>query len=149
MHKKYYKTDNRKAFYDARIKDQNGCCAICGMETRLVIDHDHETGIMRGLLCYTHNTALGMFADNPELLVRAAEYLKEHNIVAYKKTKRATDPYKNYLKAKELIPSLLKDPKYISDRARARELAKLTGCKESTAQTRICRARKNSLTTTS
>jgi hypothetical protein len=43
----------------------------------LVIDHDHTTGEVRGLLCPTCNAGLGHFKDSPELLLKAALYLQK------------------------------------------------------------------------
>lgn len=63
--------------YDALISSQTSC-AICGQvedNRRLVVDHDHATGKVRGLLCNKCNTALGLFKDDPELLSRAIEYI--------------------------------------------------------------------------
>ena len=58
--------------YDQMVEDQDGCCAICGGEVdRLRVDHDHETGGVRGLLCHGCNTALGLMADDPERLLAA------------------------------------------------------------------------------
>ena len=60
---------------------QGGACAIClqiPQKGRLYADHCHRTSKPRGLLCSDCNMALGMFKDNPELLLRAAEYLKTH-----------------------------------------------------------------------
>jgi hypothetical protein len=55
-----------------------GFCAICD-ETypSLQIDHDHATGVVRGLLCQRCNSGLGMFQDNERLLLNAISYLKE------------------------------------------------------------------------
>lgn len=75
--------------YNAMIKGQNGLCAICGNpetatnrvtgETiNLAVDHDHETGKVRALLCKGCNTGLGSFRDDPELLIVAALYLEKH-----------------------------------------------------------------------
>lgn len=52
-------------------------CLICGSDKRLVLDHDHKTGQVRGRLCGTCNSGLGMFRDSPELLVSAIEYLED------------------------------------------------------------------------
>ncbi len=68
--------------YDAILRLQNGGCAICEQvaapSKRLVVDHDHVTGKVRGLLCDKHNRALGFFGDDAEMLTRAAMYLTEH-----------------------------------------------------------------------
>lgn len=71
--------------FDDMLALQAGCCAICGCEPdeanghrhkhRLCIDHDHKTGIVRGLLCTTCNGGLGYFRDDPERLLMAYEYL--------------------------------------------------------------------------
>ncbi len=57
---------------------QGGGCAICGKrpgKVSLHVDHDHETGEVRGLLCVGCNNALGQFRDDLELLARASDYL--------------------------------------------------------------------------
>ena len=69
--------------YNKMFEEQNGCCAICGehqTETnkRLVIDHNHITGDVRKLLCSKCNVGLGMFKDNPELLEKAAQYIRQN-----------------------------------------------------------------------
>lgn len=51
-------------------------CAICKTPTSLVVDHDHKTGKVRGLLCHLCNSSLGGFRDSPELLQSAVEYLQ-------------------------------------------------------------------------
>jgi len=51
-------------------------CVICGIETNVVVDHDHATGDVRGGLCQGCNLGLGHFKDNPETLRLAALYLE-------------------------------------------------------------------------
>jgi hypothetical protein len=68
------------AQYRAILIKQDAGCAICGVSqsdkgARLSVDHDHLTGMVRGLLCRACNRSLGGFKDDPELLRRAAEYL--------------------------------------------------------------------------
>lgn len=53
-------------------------CEVCAeTEGRIAFDHNHETGIYRGLLCTRCNVALGMSKDNPELLEKMAKYLRD------------------------------------------------------------------------
>lgn len=57
---------------------QDGRCAICHSlpgKRLLAVDHDHETGRVRALLCANCNTALGHLKDDPDLLRKAADYL--------------------------------------------------------------------------
>ena len=68
--------------YQEKLKYQNYGCAICKKKQTtkaLAVDHCHTTGKIRSLLCGPCNTGLGQFQDNPDLLLKAAEYLKEHN----------------------------------------------------------------------
>lgn len=62
--------------YAKLLDDQSGKCAICNSSTKLVIDHCHSSGQVRGLLCTTCNTGLGMFKDTPDFLINAIKYLK-------------------------------------------------------------------------
>lgn len=66
------------------LNQQNSQCKICKVQLSFDstekhvtphIDHDHQTGQIRGLLCSTCNTGLGMFGDSPELLIEASAYL--------------------------------------------------------------------------
>ena len=61
----------------AEIKATTKECVICGSEEPLVVDHDHKTGKVRGMLCNHCNRGLGHFCDDPELMEFAAEYLRE------------------------------------------------------------------------
>jgi hypothetical protein len=70
--------------YWEMFEAQEGCCDICRRPpqgdhyNRLVVDHNHKTGTVRGLLCNSCNVVLGHSGDNAEVLRRAAEYLKEN-----------------------------------------------------------------------
>jgi len=64
--------------YEALLGKQGNVCAICGDAPKgkaLAIDHDHETGTIRGLLCDHCNMGLGHFKDDPDLLLAAVKYL--------------------------------------------------------------------------
>ncbi len=58
------------------MNEHKGCCAICGESLDVMnIDHCHETGRVRGLLCNNCNCALGLFKDNEDIVLSAAYYL--------------------------------------------------------------------------
>jgi hypothetical protein len=61
--------------YADMLADQGFVCAICQGDHKLNIDHDHETGKVRGLLCTSCNVALGAFKDDIESLYRAIRYM--------------------------------------------------------------------------
>lgn len=77
--------------FDEMVAAQGGVCAICGQapvavkgiapalrparDPVLHIDHDHETGRVRGLLCTRCNSGIGFFGDNAKLLRVAVKYL--------------------------------------------------------------------------
>lgn len=68
--------------YDELLARQDGGCAICGsrdhaLEYQLAVDHDHETGRVRGLLCHRCNLGIGQFGDDLDLLRKAIKYLEE------------------------------------------------------------------------
>ena len=56
---------------------QEGKCSICNTSPKgnLSVDHNHQTGKVRGLLCSQCNLGLGIFQDNPNLLLKATAYL--------------------------------------------------------------------------
>lgn len=66
------------AEYDAMVNRQKGLCAICGRDPdyELVVDHDHETGTVRGLLCQGCNAGLAYLGDGVEPLEKALAYLR-------------------------------------------------------------------------
>lgn len=63
--------------FNAMFQTQNGKCAICfkDLGTKYCIDHCHSTGAVRGLLCYSCNSGIGLLQDSPHLLQCAIEYL--------------------------------------------------------------------------
>ena len=70
--------------YDSILISQSGSCAICktkdpgGENGRFCVDHDHKTGIVRGLLCNPCNWGIGHLRDNPEILRSAIQYLEKN-----------------------------------------------------------------------
>lgn len=70
--------DMTVARYDHMLETQDGRCKLCRREVDgpLVVDHNHETGEVRGLLCSTCNTGLGKFGDDPTQLRAALAYLE-------------------------------------------------------------------------
>ena len=84
----YYKKkyDLSLVEYAKLFKIQKGVCATCGNRTKvnLYVDHDHQTGKVRGLLCLRCNLGIGYFQDNPKALLSAATYLKPNkNLIWY------------------------------------------------------------------
>lgn len=61
------------------IKTTTHECVICGDDGPLVVDHDHKSGQIRGLLCNHCNRGLGHFRDDPDLLEFARIYLLSAN----------------------------------------------------------------------
>jgi hypothetical protein len=61
------------------LAEQNGLCAVCHAATAVHVDHDHETGAVRSLLCFNCNGGLGQFRDDPVVLRAAADYVEEHH----------------------------------------------------------------------
>ena len=69
-----------KSEFDRKWRDQGKTCAICGARRRrgepvFALDHDHATGMIRGILCHNCNRALGLANDDIRLLERAIKYL--------------------------------------------------------------------------
>ncbi len=65
--------------YDEMFEAQNGLCAVCGKPPssgrHLVVEHDHDTDEVRGLTCDSCNLGIGLFHNDPDLLIAAAMYL--------------------------------------------------------------------------
>ncbi|WP_218005167.1 endonuclease VII domain-containing protein [Actinomadura macra] len=58
------------------IARQGGVCVICLREEAKHVDHSHLTGVVRGILCFRCNGALGQFHDDPRCLGAAADYVE-------------------------------------------------------------------------
>lgn len=74
--------------YDLILEKQNGVCAICKEDEKVIdgqskklkplsVDHCHETGKIRGLLCTACNTGIGLLKHEPYLLLNAAKYCEQ------------------------------------------------------------------------
>ena len=75
LRKKYGLT---KEGYDWLFAQQNGVCAICRKPAKnysLSVDHDHETGVVRGLLCVTCNYLVGLIEGRPDVYDAVQRYL--------------------------------------------------------------------------
>jgi len=96
-HPSYSKRDNEKRFpryiknkygidikiYNEMARDQKGLCAICGKKNsrgyRLVVDHNHKSKKIRGLLCQSCNLMIGSAHESPFILQQASTYIRIHN----------------------------------------------------------------------
>jgi len=100
------------AYYEEKFAEQGGVCKLCSREAkdaynpknRLCIDHCHETGIIRGLLCTDCNRALGLMRDNKEILFNAIEYLNYSR--SEQKVKDEINKYLSNLEGDELIDAI-------------------------------------------
>ncbi len=63
--------------FDEMVEAQGGTCAVCDQKPEHV-DHDHETGMVRGILCFNCNQALGNVRDDPAVLQGLIDYLGRH-----------------------------------------------------------------------
>jgi hypothetical protein len=70
--------------YKTMYEAQEGCCKICSIKEkhapnqRLCVDHDHDTGAVRGLLCGKCNSAIGLLQDSSEFTIKATTYLQDN-----------------------------------------------------------------------
>ena len=74
--------------YLEMLKEQDNKCFLCKEEgfvmdklkhkLKLVVDHCHESGTVRKLLCHNCNRALGLFKDKPEVIQSAVDYIREY-----------------------------------------------------------------------
>ncbi len=77
-----------KEYYNLIFQQQGGVCLVCGKSETvmfrgkikyLAVDHNHQTGKIRGLLCQKCNQALGLLGENPVIIKSLLGYLKECN----------------------------------------------------------------------
>jgi hypothetical protein len=70
-----------EADYERILAAQGGGCAICGRlpaSRNLHVDHDHDAGYVRGLLCFACNVAIGHLRDDPMIATKLLDYLERH-----------------------------------------------------------------------
>ena len=99
--KEWYKENKEKALndnykykygisleeYSEKLREQNHKCKICKKDETevfkqtLYVDHNHDTGEVRGLLCHPCNAGLGHFKEQEDLLEAAKQYIKEYKNV--------------------------------------------------------------------
>ena len=90
--KRTYRSSNLKYYYNLTLEEyenmltsQEGCCEICKMHyslvprQRLCVDHCHETGKIRALLCHHCNSALGQVKESLEVLESMKKYIQTHS----------------------------------------------------------------------
>lgn len=96
-HKRRHRRSNLKRLYglsleqyDELLKQQNGCCWICGTDKPggnhgnhgyLAVDHNHKTGELRGLLCSQCNLGVGHVRDNVDIVAEMINYLNKHKLI--------------------------------------------------------------------
>ena len=61
---------------DLMIAAPESLCALCRKRPAVQVDHDHETGAVRGILCLLCNAGLGAFRDDPDIIASAIDYLE-------------------------------------------------------------------------
>lgn len=72
-------------WYDEQLALQDGGCKICGTKDpgkglkHFHVDHSHETGKVRGLLCHACNVGIGLFKEDVKLIEKAIEYVNRHS----------------------------------------------------------------------
>lgn len=68
--------------YDELMEQYAGkSCPICLIREAVVIEHDHDTGVVRGMTCNGCNAGLAAFGDNEEGLLRALAYIQKSSVV--------------------------------------------------------------------
>ena len=70
--------------YNQMFDEQRGVCAVCGtpakdLKRNLAVDHNHRTGKIRGLLCFSCNSLIGRIEKNPLLIPTMMKYIRTRN----------------------------------------------------------------------
>uniref|UniRef100_A0AAU2VD61 Endonuclease VII domain-containing protein n=1 Tax=Streptomyces sp. NBC_00003 TaxID=2903608 RepID=A0AAU2VD61_9ACTN len=73
LKRRYGMTEDER---DGLIASQGGVCCICLSAPAAHVDHCHQTGRVRGVLCFNCNSAIGLLGDDPDTVRRAAAYLE-------------------------------------------------------------------------
>ena len=71
-----------EGWYEAKLAEQGGGCAICGVPPapgeHHCVDHDHTTGAVRGILCLACNSGIGHLREKPSNFTEAIRYLERY-----------------------------------------------------------------------
>lgn len=67
--------------YAKMTEESGGACCLCKNQSRLVVDHNHLTGVVRGLICDKCNVVLGLVKDDTATLCKIIEYLKSNAVI--------------------------------------------------------------------
>lgn len=76
-YKKALRKSHLKTRYGVNPEDVPNSCQVCDSIDSICVDHNHDTGAIRGFLCRPCNSALGLIKDNPETLRKLASYLEK------------------------------------------------------------------------
>lgn len=124
-----YKYGITETEYIVLYNAQDGRCAICGvapLNKLLCVDHDHKTGLVRGLLCARCNTAIGYFLDDIGSIIAAAIYMERFEMAKeteshrkymaqYNKDKHRTELAESGILAPEATDAVPDQEKFYSD----------------------------------
>ncbi|MGZ6826061.1 MAG: endonuclease VII domain-containing protein [Mycobacteriales bacterium] len=79
--------------WDEIMLDQGDVCAICRESPAVHVDHDHDTGEVRGILCFNCNGGLGQFRDRVDIMRNAIDYLERTRTTLWPRTWVCTDDF--------------------------------------------------------